>query len=417
VNEMRRVAIIGCGQTKHGRRTDINQAEMVSEAVWKAIEDAGIGIEDVEAFAVGNMQGFGGIAHPEMIFSDYIGAFGKPVQRVATGGTVGGSVAQLAYYQVASGMFDVVVAVAWEKHSDSAEPGATTGLLHVAFANLSYMFKKGLDMRSFAIMGLAGAAAGISAYQAAQYMAKSGCRIDHYDMVAAKARRNAVKNKYAHLKWPACRPEEIAKTEMLIWPMRFGHVCPASDGASAIVLASEDAIKRLKPERPVAWILGAAAYADEEADQGESYQGTGVLDYAAQIGCILSAKKAYERAKISDPRKEVDMAEIYAPFPHQELMFSEKLGFFDEGTAWKAVEEGITEIDGDFPICPSGGVNATNAIGSSGLQRVLECALQIMKRAEDHQVPKDVEVAVAHAWGGQVQFNTVTVLSDKPKRW
>jgi acetyl-CoA C-acetyltransferase len=414
---MRRVAIIGCGQTKHGRRTDINQAEMVSEAVWKAIEDAGIGIEDVEAFAVGNMQGFGGIAHPEMIFSDYIGAFGKPVQRVATGGTVGGSVAQLAYYQVASGMFDVVVAVAWEKHSDSAEPGATTGLLHVAFANLSYMFKKGLDMRSFAIMGLAGAAAGISAYQAAQYMAKSGCRIDHYDMVAAKARRNAAKNKYAHLKWPACRPEDIAKTEMLIWPMRFGHVCPASDGASAIVLASEDAIKRLKPEKPVAWILGVAAYADEEADQGESYQGTGVLDYSAQIGCILSAKKAYERAKISDPRKEVDMAEIYAPFPHQELMFSEKLGFFDEGTAWKAVEEGITEIDGDFPICPSGGVNATNAIGSSGLQRVLECALQIMKKAEDHQVPKDVEVAVAHAWGGQVQFNTVTVLSDKPKRW
>jgi acetyl-CoA C-acetyltransferase len=413
---VKKVAIIGCGQTKHGIRSDVNQAEMVSEAVWKAIEDAGIGIEDVDAFAVGNMQGFGGIAHAEMLFADYIGAYGKPVQRVATGGTVGGSVAQLAYYQVASGMFDVVVAVGWEKHRDSAEPGATTGLFHVAFANYSYMIQKGIDMRTLAILGLAGAAAGISAYQAAQYMAKSGCKIEHFDMVAAKARRNAAKNKYAHLKWPNCRPEDIAKTEMLIWPMRFGHVCPASEGASAIVLASEDAVKRLKPERPLAWILGVAAYADEEAHEGESYQGTGIVDFSAQLGCVVSAMKAYERAKIKDPRKEVDMAEIYQPFPHQELMFSECLGFFDEGTAWKALEEGVTEIDGKFPICPSGGVNATNAIGSSGLQRVLECALQIMKRAEDHQVPKDVRIAVAHAWGGQVQFNTVTVLGSDPLR-
>jgi acetyl-CoA C-acetyltransferase len=151
---MKKVAIIGCGQTKHGIRTDVSQAEMVSEAVWRAIEDAGIGVEDVDAFAVGNMQGFGGIAHAEMLFADYIGAYGKPVQRVATGGTVGGSIAQLAYYQVASGMFDVVVAVGWEKHRDSAEPGATTGLLHVMFANYSYMLKKGMSMRTLRDVGV-----------------------------------------------------------------------------------------------------------------------------------------------------------------------------------------------------------------------------------------------------------------------
>ena len=142
-----------------------------------------------------------------------------------------------------------------------------------------------------------------------------------------------------------------------------------------------------------------------------------MVDYSDQIGAILSARKAYERAGIKDPRKEIDIAEIYAPFPHQELMFSERLGFFDDGTAWKAVEEGVTEIDGDFPICPSGGVNATNAIGSSGMQRVVEAALQIMGKAEEHQVPKEVKNAVAHAWGGQVQFNTVMVLGDRPKGW
>lgn len=412
---MRNVAIIGCGQAKHGRRTDVNQAELVAEAVWAAIEDAGIAPEDIEAYAVGNMQGFGGIAQPDLVFADYIAAGGKPMQRVATGGTVGGSTAHLGYYEVASGMYDVVLAVSWEKHSDSAEPGATTGLLHVAYANLSYMMKIGMDMRSFAIMGLAGAAAGISAYQAAFYMARSGCGIEHFDMVAAKARRNAAKNKYAHLKWPGCTADDIAKTEMLIWPMRFGHVCPASDGASCVIYASEEAVKRLGIDE-VAWVKGVAAYADEEADQGEAYQGTAVIDYSDQTGAMLSARKAYERAGIKDPRKEIDVAEIYAPFPHQELMFSERLGFFDDGTAWRAVEEGITEIDGDFPICPSGGVNATNAIGSSGMQRVVEAALQVMGKAEEHQVPKDVRNALAHAWGGQVQFNTIMVLGDS-KRW
>lgn len=412
---MRNVAVVGCGQAKHGRRTDVNQAELVAEAVWAAIEDAGISPEDIEAYAVGNMQGFGGIAQPDLVFADYIAAGGKPMQRVATGGTVGGSTAHLGYYEVASGMYDVVLAVSWEKHSDSAEPGATTGLLHVAYANLSYMMKIGMDMRSFAIMGLAGAAAGISAYQAAFYMARSGCRIEHFDMVAAKARRNAAKNKYAHLKWPGCTADDIAKTEMLIWPMRFGHVCPASDGASCVIYASEEAVKRLGIKE-VAWVKGVAAYADEEADQGEAYQGTAVIDYSDQTGAMLSAIKAYERAGIRNPRKEIDVAEIYAPFPHQELMFSERLGFFDDGTAWRAVEEGITEIDGDFPICPSGGVNATNAIGSSGMQRVVEAALQIMGKAEEHQVPKDVKNALAHAWGGQVQFNAVMVLGDS-KRW
>jgi acetyl-CoA C-acetyltransferase len=412
----RNVAVIGCGQTKHGRRTDVSQAEMVAEAVWNAIEDAGISPEDIDAIAVGNMQGFGGIAHADLIFGDLIGAPGKSVQRVATGGTVGGSVAHLGYYQVASGLYDIVLAVAWEKHSDSAEPGATTGLMHVALANLCYMMKQGMDMRSLAIMGMAGAAAGIAAYQAAQYMVRSGCRIDHYDMVAAKARRNAAKNKYAHLKCPNCTAEDIAKTEMLMWPMRYGHVCPASDGASAIILADEESVKKLKIERPVAWVKGVAAYADEEADQGESYQGTATIDYSDQIGCIISARRAYERAGIKDPRKEIDVVEVYQPFPHQELMFSERLGFFDDGKAWIALEEGETEIDGKLPICPSGGVNATNAIGSSAMQRFLECALQIMGKAEDHQVPKDVRNAVAHGWGGQVQFNTVAVLGDSPRR-
>jgi len=413
---MRNTAIIGCGQTKHSsRRRDVNQAELVEEAVFSALEDAGIEMNEVDAFVVGNMQGFGGIAQPDQWLGDWIGAPGKPVLRIATGGTTGGSVGQGAYYAVASGLYDVVVATAWEKHSDSAEPGATMGLAHVGIANMFHAFGYGLSLKNLLVSAGVGAAAGVAVYQARFYMHRSGCTIEHFDMVAAKNRRCAAKNKYAHLQFPDCKPEDIAKTDIIAYPFRYGHVCPASDGASAIVVASER-IARERCKRP-AWFKGVASYSDEENQlQSENYGGVGVLDSSEQMGARVSAMKAYEQAGIKDPKKEIDVAEIYSPFPSQELLFSEKLGLFDDGTAWKALEKGETDIDGRTPITPSGGVNATNAIGSSALQRILEAALQVMGKAEEHQVPKEVKNAVAHGWGGNTNYITVTVLGDSPRR-
>ncbi len=413
---MRNAAIIGCGQTKHtSKRRDVSQAELVEEAAYKAMEDAQVTPDEVDAIVVGNMQGFGGVAQPEEWIGDWIGAPGKPVIRIATGGTTGGSVGQAAYYPVASGLHDVVLAVAWEKHSDSKEAGATTGLAHVAIGNMFHALNYGLDFRNLLATAAVGGAAGVAVYQARFYMHRSGCSIEHFDMVAAKARRNAAKNKYAHLQWPNCTPEDVAKTEMIAYPFRYGHICPASDGASAIVVAEENiAIKKAK--RP-AWYKGLASFSDEENQmQSENYGGVGVLDPSEQMGCRISAKKAYEMAGIKDPKQEIDLAEIYQPFPSQELLFSEKLGLFDEGKAWMALEKGETDINGRIPLDLSGGVISTNAIGSSALQRILECALQIMGKAEEHQAPKKVRNAVAHGWGGNTNYITVTVLGDSPRR-
>ncbi len=412
----RNVAIIGCGQTKHSsRRRDVNVAELVSEAVYNALEDAKVSMREVDAFVVGNMPGFEGIAQAEQWLGEWIGAAGEPVIRIATGGTTGGSVGQGGYYTVASGLHDVVVAVAWEKHSDSKEAGATTGLLHVGLGNFFHASAYGLSLKNLVAINVVGAAAGVAVYQARFYMHRSGCDIKHFDMVAAKARRNAAKNKYAHLQWPGCTPEDIAKTEIITYPFRYGHVCPASDGASAIVVA-EESIARKKAKQP-AWFKGLASYTDEENQlQSENFGGVGVTDPSEQRGAWLSAVKAYKMAGINNPQKEIDMAEIYQPFPSQELIFAERLGLFDEGTAWQALEKGETDINGRVPLDPSGGVNATNAIGSSALQRILECALQIMGKAEEHQVPKKVHNAVAHGWGGVTNYTTVTVLGDSPGR-
>lgn len=408
----RNVAIIGCGQTKHGRLRNVNTAEMIAEAAWKAMEDANVTPDEVDAIVVGNMQGFGGIYNTELWAGELFGA-PKPFLRITTGGTTGGSVAHGGYYSVASGLYDIVLAVAFEKHSDSKERGASTGLAHVAMANIFHTLQHGASIKWLVSLAT-GAATGVSAFQASCYMYRSGCKVEHLDMVAAKARRNAAKNEYAHLRWPNCTPDDIAKTEWISYPLRFGHVCPASDGASAVVFAEEETAKK-KAERP-AWIKGVAAYADEPNLMGENSQGTAITDLSEQLQCIISAKEAYQRAGIKDPRKEIDMAEIYQPFPHQELMFSERIDLFDDGKAWIALEEGQTEIDGSMPLDPSGGVISTNAIGSSAMQRVLECALQVMGKAQKHQVPKDVKNAVAHGWGGATNFTTITVLGDSPRR-
>jgi uncharacterized OB-fold protein len=176
-----------------------------------------------------------------------------------------------------------------------------------------------------------------------------------------------------------------------------------------VYAADEIAVKKCR--KPV-WVNGLASVSDEENQfQSENYGGIGVLDPSEQMGCRLSAKKAYAMANIKNPAKEIDMAEIYAPFPSQEMLFAEKLGLFDEGTAWQHMENGETEIEGPMPICPSGGVNCTNAIGSSALQRMLEGALQIMGKAEEHQVPKQVHNVMTHGWGGNT--NLMGYLKDK----
>jgi len=412
---LRNTAIIGCGQTKHtSKRRDVSVAELVAEATYAALEDAGITMKDVGCVVSGNMQGFGGVAQPDLWIGDWMGCPGKPAIRIATGGTTGGSVAHGALYAVASGMFDLAIGVAWEKHSDSKEAGATTGLMHVGMANLFHALPYGLSLKNLIATTAVGAAAGVAVYQARFYMHRSGATIEHLDMVAAKDRRNAAKNIYAHLQWPNCQPEDIAKTEMIAYPFRYGHVCPASDGASCIVVASEKLAKKLCKQP--AWLLGLASYSDEENQlQSENYGGVGVLDPCEQMGARISAKKAYSMAGITDPQKEIDLAEIYQPFPSQEMFFAERLGLFDDGTAWRYLEKGETDINGSLPTDLSGGVNATNAIGSSALQRVLECALQIQGKAGEHQASRKVRKAIAHGWGGVTNYITVTVLGDTPR--
>ena len=407
---MRNVAVVGVGMSKHvSKRRDVNIPELVYEAVRPCFDETGLSPKDIDALVTGNMPAFEGLNTPELWGAGYWGGLRKPALRITTGGTTGMSVAHGAIYMVASGLYDTVLTLAFEKQSDG---DTTMGLNSVGLADFANVFEYKGDMESVTLSF--GGAIGLFVYQAARYMAKSGCTIDHFDRAAAMLRNNAAKNPYAHLKQPGSTAEDIAASRMLTYPLRYGHTCPASDGAVAMILTSEDRAGKIA-DKP-AWIKGLAACSEVATAIGEYGGGSINIDPTEQRSCRFAANKAYKMAGIEDPTREIDLAEPYIPFAHLLFIYFERLLLCKEGDAPRLFDEGVMDIEGDLPTCPSGAVMSTNAIGASAMERIAECALQIMGRAGEHQASKEVHNAVAHGLGGAANFNTVTVLGDKPNR-
>ena len=145
---------------------------------------------------------------------------------------------------------------------------------------------------------------------------------------------------------------------------------------------------------------------------GDRMDGSSANDHADADGLFLAAKRAYQMAGISEPGKEIDVAEIYAPFTSTELAAVEALGFCEKGESGKCNEKGTFDMEGEIPVNPSGGVLTANPISVTALARVGEAALQVTGKAGERQVSK-AKTAVATGEGGSLQFYTVTVLSNK----
>ena len=382
---MRNAAVVGMGQTHHtSKRLDVNMAGLVREAAQRALDDAEITFDDIDAVVIGTAPDlFEGVALPEWWLAGALGARGKPILRIHTMGSVGGATAVSAFYHVASGVFDKVLTVAFEKQSEiqsarvfSAEGGG----------------------RNFVTVP-GGAFASI----ATAYMDRWKVPAEMGPRVAVKDRGNAMRNPYAHWNKGAVTLEDVLSSPMLWDPIRLLESCPTSDGAAAMVFAGEDLAPKLSP-KPV-WVKTAVAMAEPVT----MTMGLRMMPPAA----VACAKQAYAEAGITDPRKDLQMAEIYTPFSWLEFLLYEGLGFCEEGEGWRLLDEGVTELDGSFPIDPSGGVIASNPIGAAGMLRMLEAALQVKGTAEGgHQVP-DVRQAMGHAYGGSINYHAIMIFSDE----
>ncbi len=376
----RPAAVVGVGQTKHKkRRDDVSLPGLVREAAQRALDDAELTWTDIDAVVLGKAPDpFEGVMMPELSLADALGAAGKPIMRVHTAGSVGGSTALVATHLVQTGVHDRVLTVAYEKQ---AEGNAQWGLAGGRSGGMG--------------------AGGIFAPWMRSYMARSGAP-DHIGwMVAVKDRRNAAKNPYAHLQMPDLTIEDVKESPMLWEPIHFHESCPSSDGACALVLTTEEGVR--KAPRPPAWVLGTAM----RSELG-TFPGRDPVRPQAGVEC---AHLVYEAAGITDPRRQVDIAELYVPFSWYEPMWLEGHDIAGPGDGWRMVESGETQIDGAFPVNPSGGVLSSNPIGASGMLRFAEAALQVRGAAGEHQVP-DATVGLAQAYGGAAQYFAMWVVGS-----
>lgn len=410
----RQVAIVSAGFSEHAsKRSDVNMAELVSEAVEDCLKQVpSVDINDIDAFVNGNMPAFEGANLPELWMTDWMGARNKPLLRVTTGGTTGGTVAISGYYTVTAELpgIDTVLAIAFEQQSQG---DTSVGLASVAYGEISILNTMGTTYNQLSRLLSAGAAIGAAAYQATTYMNKTNITEEDLARVVVQNRKNAAKTWWAHLKMPNLTIEDVLNTPYVQYPLRYGMVCPASDGACAMLFTTEEKAKEMC-EIP-AYVNGVASVANETAILGYDGSGTAQLDPSMQLGAIKSSELAYSQAGISFPRKEIDYAEVYSPFPNQELMWVEKLGLFEETTAPEMYKAGVTAVKGELPVNCSGGVNSTNAIGASAMERPAEAALQIMGKASN-QVPKTVHTAIGSGWGGSLNLITLMAMADEPAR-
>ncbi len=382
----RRVGIVGVGQTHHAsHRLDASGVELISEAVTRALDDAGIGIADIDAFVIGNMDHFENINYVDAWAADGLGSFMKPVFKLTTGGTTGNTVAAAAYYHAASGMFDTVLAVGWEKNSESDTQAAIATCANPV-----------LERDAFA------GAIGPLATEYSMYMEAYGATEEDAAVVAARDRNNALNNPYAHNRMQVT-VEDVLNSPMLAYPVKLLDMCPRSDGACAVVFAAEEKARKLC-DRP-AWVHASVVRHD--------FAHLGDLEWTRLHTLESASRLAYSYAGITNPLKEFDVAELYLPCSTCGVKWMDSLWMCERGGAPALIRSGATHMDGLMPVNPSGGVISTNPIGATAMIRVGEAAWQIMGRAGARQVP-NASKALVTGYGGCAWSNVMILGSDLP---
>ncbi len=367
---MDKAAIIGIGQTKAaGQLKEWNYAELVYPAVVAALEDAGITIEDIDNIVTTSNDFWDGRTISSMATGDVSGAYDRNISCVEGDGAFG------AFYgmcRALSGHYDTTLVTAHSKGSESVSAYITNAVFDPI-----YVRSLGLDMVS------------ACALQAQRYMNRYNVSEEQCAVVSSKNHRNALENPNAHLQLDLS-VEDVMGSRMICDPLKLYDCSPVSDGAVAVIFANEKKAKKLG-RKPV-WVKGVSYCMDNYL--------LGDRDLAECAALTQAAKKAYQAAGISDPRKEIDVAEIYDAFSYQELMWTEGLGLCDRGEGGGLAESGATQKTGDIPVNPSGGLLASHPVIAAGLIRIAEAVRQIRGEAGNMQVKQDVRTALAHGVNG-----------------
>ena len=381
---MNRVAIIGVGQTHHQRRrADVNVPGLAREAVQRALLDANLTMDDIDSVVIASGPVlFAAVNQPEKWVVDAVGARGKPVVRITSGGGTGFAGALAGYYQVAGGFAKRVLVVAYDKLSEGALQASISSLYDPFWG------------RDFAV--------GIMGFAAAYWRARmdaQGHTEEAAAMVAVKNLGNAKLNPYAHVK-KDITVDDVLKSRPLAWPIKLLDVPPISDGAAALILCNED-VAAESTSNP-AFIRGIAYCAEADNAPQRSMLMSEPLAHAA--------RKVYLASGITNPRRQFDVVEVQEPYSCFELSYYESLGLCRPGGAAELIASGATSMTGDIPVNPSGGCLGANPIGASGLIRLIEAAMQVTGKAGQHQIA-GARIAAAQTGGGWANLRGLAVVS------
>ena len=383
---MSRVAIVGVGCVGFKPVTpELSFKELMFEAAVKAYEDAG-GLnprKDIDVFVTCAEDYLEGFSIFDEFVPDQLGAAMRPLFTVSGDGMLGLATACML---IKTGQFDTVVVEAHSKASDILT------YIDIVQFGLDPVFNRPLGGHPYYVAGL----------EMTRYLYETDTTEEQCAQVVVKNRGNAIFNPYAAY-GANITIEQVMCSERLFHPLKKLEISTPADGCIVMVLASEEVAKKLT-DRPV-WVRGVGWCTETPSLE--------TRDWTRAVYTRLAAEMAYREAKITNPWRDIDFAEIHDLFAYKELQHMEALKLCDYGEAGKLTEDGLTSLDGELPVNPSGGLLGMGyGLEASGLQKVLEVVLQLRGEAGARQLD-DVEVGLAHTWRGvPTATGAVAILSN-----
>jgi len=382
---MGHVAVVGVGQSRFGIRSDASLRELAFEAVKACLEDAAVQLAEVESMVVSVASDELSFAlQPSAQVTDYIGFHPKPSFRVEAACASGSMAVRAGWMNVASGLADLVLVVGAEKMTEVPTPIATEVLGRAGDFLWEYPF--GMTFP------------GYYALIAQAHMAKYGTTEAQLAAVAVKNHHYGALNPYAHMR-KEITLEKALSSFVVASPLKLYDCCLISDGAAAILLASEKAVKRLR-KNPI-WLRGLGL-------------GTGSLalahraDLTTLEASVEAARQAYDMAGVGP--KEIDVAVVHDCFTIAEIVAYEDLGFCPKGEGGRLVEDRQTYIGGRIPVNVDGGLKSKgHPIGTTGVSMAVEITKQLRGEAETGRQVPNAEIGLSHNVGGNGQHAAVHV--------
>ena len=388
---MRKVAVVGVGNSKFGNRNDVNVAELGFEAVKPSLLDAGISAKEIEFVALGSVGAGAWYEEllPAVVVSEYCGLTKAGLARCEAACASGSAAFQTAYATVASGQAEIAMALGVEKMREIDTPTA-----------MEWIGRAGYYLWEFHNFGITFPA--YYALHANAHMAKYGTTEEDLALVAVKNHKYGSMNPIAHLQ-NRITVDDVLSSMVIASPLKLFDCCPLTDGSASIILASEEKVKELKIETPV-WVAGIG-YSSGTANLCKR------SDFVGLEASVLASRRAYKAAGVTPD--QIEVAEVHDCFTIAEIMAYEDIGLCGKGEGVKLLREGQTEIGGKIPVNMDGGLKAKgHPIGTTGCSMIYELTKQLREEVVEktRQVPLKNYIALAHNVGGTGHYCYVTIL-------